>query len=234
MTKIIENLEYLRKYPVFDSLTAGDKLDKNRGYTNLFLHRLAKRKLIRRIEKNKYTLFDDPFLIASRIVWPSYISCWNALSYHKLTEQVPSDIWVVATKSKKYIKFDSTKIRFVKIKTNCFFGYDKVRYQNSDAFIANPEKAIIDSFLLRKISFSEVKEIIFANIKRIKTRKFIDYLIKIGNHSLIKRFGFLFETIGKDYYNALKRHIDAVYIPLDYSKKPIGKKNEKWRLIINA
>lgn len=234
MTKIIENLEYFKKYPVFDSLVLRNKLDKSREYTNLFLYRLTKRKLIMRIEKNKYTVFDDPFLIASRIIWPSYISCWSALNYHHLTEQVPSDIWVVVTKNKKDIKFSNTNIRFIKIKTNCFFGYNKVKYCNLDIFIANPEKAIIDSILLGKISFSEVKDIILSNVKRIKIRKFLSYLVRIGNKSLIKRFGFLFESIGRDYYRTLKRYIDATYIPLDYSKKTIGEKNKKWRLIINA
>ena len=37
-----------------------------------------------------------------------------------------------------------------------------------------------------------------------------------------------------DLENVLKRYIDATYIPLDYSKKAKGKKNEKWRVIVNA
>ncbi len=126
MAKIIGNMEYLKKYPVFDNLILENKLDKSKGYINLFLYRLTKRKLIIRIEKNKYTVFNDPFLIASKIVWPSYISCWSALNYHHLTEQVPSDIWVVTTRSKKDIKFSNTKIRFVKIKTNYFLDMTKL------------------------------------------------------------------------------------------------------------
>jgi len=84
------------------------------------------------------------------------------------------------------------------------------------------------------VSFSELKEIISNNIREIKINKFLKYLKKIDNKSLIKRFGYTFDRLGKDYHVKLKRYIDATYIPLDYSKKAKGKKNEKWRVIVNA
>jgi len=233
MTQIVEILEYLKKYPVFNSTTIKNKLDKSSEYTNLFVYRLIKKGLVCRIEKSKYTVFKDPFLIASRIVWPSYISCWNGLKYHNLTEQVPHDISVIVANNKKLIKIQNTQINFIKIKTRNFFGYEKVKYNGFDIFIADAEKSIIDSALLRKVSLSELQEIIIDNIQHIKISKFLSYLKKIGNKSLIKRFGYIFEKAGKDYYNKLRKYVDAAYILLDYSKKPIGKKNKKWRLIIN-
>ncbi|MCQ8898325.1 MAG: hypothetical protein NQU48_02650 [Hadesarchaea archaeon] len=62
---------------------------------------MKREKLIREIERNKYTLHEDPLLIASSITWPSYISCWAALSHHHLTEQLRTAIHVVTTRSRK-------------------------------------------------------------------------------------------------------------------------------------
>lgn len=233
MSKTIDVLEYLRKYPIFDAVILNNKLNTSNKYINLYLHRLKNDKKIFKIEKNKYTLYKDPFLIASRIVWPSYISCWSAVKYHNLTEQIPHDIWVITTKYKKDIIFDNVTIRFIKTKKSNFFGYNKIKYSNFEILMADSEKAIIDSALLRKVSFSEIKEIVLNNIKAFKTNKFLHYLKKINNKSLIKRFGYLFELLGKDYYGRLRRYIDAVYIPLDYSKRKEGKRNDKWKLIIN-
>ena len=234
MTQIVEVLEYLKKYPVFDNTIVQNKLDKSRDYTKLFLYRLKKKGYINKIEKNKYTLFTDAFLIASRIVWPSYISCWSALNYHNLTEQIPHVISVVTTRNKKSIKFNGVQIYFIKISKNNFFGYERFKYDNFEIFVADIEKSIIDSALLRKASFSEIMEIISNNIKEIRINKFLQYLKKTNNKSLIKRLGYLFEDLGKDYYSQLKKFVDATYIPLDYSKKIKGKKNKKWRIIINA
>jgi len=234
MAKTIEILEYLKEYPVFDTLTLSNKLKKSNNYINLFLHRLKKAGHIFHIEKNKYTLFNDAFLIASRIVWPCYISCWSSLKYHNLTEQVPHDIWVITTKYKKDLTFNNTKIRFIKIKVENFFGFEKVKYNNFEIMIANPEKSIIDSALLRKISSPEIIDIFSSNIKNLRIYEFISYLKRIKNKSLIKRFGYLLDILRYDYYNKLKNYVDATYVKLDYSKKATDKKDNKWRIIINA
>ncbi len=233
MAKTIEILEYLKKYPVFDSLTLNNKLKTSKEYTNLFLNRLVKKNMLHRIERNAYTLYDDPFLIASRISWPSYISCWSALKFHNLTEQIPHNIGIITTHYKKPVKFLKSEIIFITIKTKNFFGYEKFEYNGFDIFVADPEKSIIDSILFKKVSFSEIREIISNNINTLRFNKFLRYLIRINNKALIKRFGFLLESLGKNYYKILKKYISGPYTPLDYSKKPIGNRNEKWRIIIN-
>ena len=174
MAKAIDILEYLKKYVIFDRLILENKLNKHRQYTNLFLHILQKKGRIYKIERNKYTLYDDPFLLASRIIWPSYISGLVALEYHKLTEQVPQNINVITTKNRGNLKINNVKIIFKKLKTENFFGYEKMKYSGFEIFIASPEKAIIDSALLKMSSFSETMEIILN--KKLKTAKLLNYL----------------------------------------------------------
>lgn len=234
MAQVIEILEYLKRYPIFSNTILQNKINKSRDYTKLFIYRLKNKGYIHEIERNKYTMHEDAFLIASRIIWPSYISCWSALNYHNLTEQIPHIISVVSTRNKKPIKFNNTLINFIKINKKKFFGYEKVKYNNFEVFIADVEKSIIDSALLRKVSFSEIMEIISNNPNEIRINTLLKYIKRIGNKSLIKRFGYLFESLGKEHHKNLKGFIDATYVPLDYSKKIKGKKNKKWRLIINA
>lgn len=224
-------LEKMRKQPVFSSKLV--KM-KNSAYANLYLYRLEKQNLIKRIERNLYTVYNDPFLIASRIVWPSYISCWSGLKYHNLTEQVPYELFVIIPYYKKQILFENAPIIFITSKNKNLFGYNKIDYHGFEIFIADKEKSIIDSALFKKATLSEVKEIIENNIKDLDLKKFIRYLQKIENKSLIKRFGFLFDSWGYDFYPRLKRYIDKVYILLDYTKQKTGKKNKKWMVIQNA
>ena len=230
--KTLQNLEVLEKHPVFSNSTPGREVSDN--YVNLYLHRLFKKHLIIRIAKNIYTLHNDPFIIASRIVWPSYISCWSSLNFHNFTNQVPHSIFVVIPYYRKAIKFQNTEIIFIKTKSKNMFGYEKVNYRGFEIFVADKEKSIIDSALLKQASFSSLKEIVEDNLNYINTRKFIKYLKRIGNKSLIKRFGYLFDKLGKNYYNELKIYIDNVYIPLDYTKGKTGIKNKIWKIIENA
>ncbi len=230
--RTIDNIEYLKKFPVFSAKTIN--VGASKGYINLYLHRLEKKHIIERIEKNVYTLYKDSFLIASRIVWPSYISCWSSLKFHNLTEQVPNAVFVVVPRYKKTVIFQKTHIYFIATKSKNIFGYEKIIYKGFEIFIADKEKAIIDSALFKKVSFSEIQEIISHNFKQLSIKKFLKYLKRIGNKSLIKRFGYAFDMLGKDCGKELRRYIDKVYIPLDYSKKNTGIKDKKWMIVKNA
>lgn len=234
--KRIVLINELEKYPVFTLKTVGEIIGKDRDYAKLVVYRLKKDKLIFEIEKNKYTLQKDPLVVASNIIWPSYISCWSALRYYNLTEQLPQIISVMTTRvrRKREIRFNNTRILFTKIKPKYFFGYRKERQGDFNIFIAEKEKALIDSVLFKKISFSEIGDIIKDNIRAINVNLLVDYLIKIKNKALIKRFGFLLESLGTDTYDRFRELLDSKYIPLDYALTAEGKKDRKWRVIKNA
>src|SRR3989344_5684025 len=204
--RIIQMIEKMRKVPIFTPKLANKASQR---YANLYLHRLRKQHLVERIEKNLYTVHKDPFLIASRIIWPSYLSCWSGLKFHNLTEQVPHTLFVVVPYYKKTISFQNVSIVFIATKSKNLFGYEKINYQGFDIFVADKEKSIIDCALFKKASFSELKEIIENHNDELNLSKFIRYL---------KR----------------KRYIAKVYIPLDYTKKKTGQRNKKWMVIENA
>jgi predicted transcriptional regulator of viral defense system len=234
--KKIYLLKELEKYPVFNLKIVKEIIRKNSNYAKLVLHRLKKDELIFEIEKNRYTTKKDSVLIASNIIWPSYISCWSALRYHNLTEQLPQVISVITTRTrrKKVIVFYNTKIIFTKVKPRYFFGYRREKYQNFNIFLAEKEKALIDSALLKKISFSEISSIVEKNMDDIDTDLLVKYLLKIKNKTLIKRFGFLLEKLGIDKYTRLRKFIDFKYIALDYALPKEGKKDRKWKVIENV
>lgn len=232
----ISLIKELEKYPVFNLKTLKDIICKDSSYSKLVVYRLKKDNLIFEIEKNKYTAKKDAILIASNIIWPSYISGWSVLRYYNLTEQLPQVVLVITTRKrkKKEINFDNTKITFAKVKPKYFFGYKKERYGEFNIFIADKEKALIDSALLKKVSFSEICDIIKNNIENIDIDLLINYLIKIKNKTLIKRFGFVLETLNIEVYDRLKKFINFKYIPLDYSIEKKGKRNKKWKVIENV
>ena len=233
--KNLEIIRELEKQPVFNLKKVKEIIGKKGNYAKLVAFRLKKQKLILEIERNKYTVQKDPLIIASNLSWPSYISCWSALRYHNLTEQLPQNIFIVTTRARKKrrINFLETKMIFIKISPKYFFGYKKEIYNGFEIFIAEKEKALIDSALLKKISFSELAEIIKNNKENLDFDLLINYLIKIKNKTLIKRFGFLLEKLGFS-IKKLEKFIDYKYITLDYAVQKNGRKNKKWKIIENV
>ena len=68
----------------------------------------------------------------------------------------------------------------------------------------------------------------------IDKKVMIEYLKRIKKSSLIKRVGYLMEKNGYEVYDELKKYINYRYIPLEPLSKNKGKKDKKWRLIINT
>jgi len=225
----------LEEYPTFNLDTFANIIDNDKTYAKVHLNRLKNRGIVKQIQRNVYTVQEDPLIIASRIVWPSYISLWAAFRYHNLTEQIPNKISVITTRSKsrEHIQIMNTTIIFEKIRPSWFFGFSKIKIQDFDIFIAEPEKALIDAILLKKISTAEVYSILKENIKKISTKKMVEYILRTKNLALAKRFGWMLESLGCSSANKLKKQSYKTMIPLDTTRPKTKIKDNKWGVIVN-
>ena len=206
-------------------------INKNRKYTALYLKRLEKRKIIKRIEKGKYSLQDTPFqVIASNLIMPSYISFLSGLSYYNLTTQIPRITQIATTKSKKRIRYENGEIQFINLRR--VFGYNREKTQFGYIFIGEKEKIIIDSLFLPK--YCPINEIINAiKESKLDVKKLINYALKMNSIVLIKRLGYSLELNDIDIYLKVKKYLNKRYDLLNPHLPPTGKKNTKWRLKIN-
>lgn len=230
--EIIKLLENTQK-TVFGVNDISKIIKKPREYSSLVLHRLKKKGFLVEIENNKYFLKEtNPYVVFSNLVYPSYISFLTALNHYNLTTQIPKQIHIVCLKSKKEIKFDNYLLKFIKFKTNRFFGYKREKTVRGFIFVAEIEKAIIDSLFLPKYcpideTFSAINQIESMNIEKL-----INYALKMKSGVVLKRLGCLLEKKKIDIYDKLKNKINKKYDFLDATPKN-GKKNKKWKLIIN-
>ncbi|MBM3199407.1 hypothetical protein FJZ53_00605 [Candidatus Woesearchaeota archaeon] len=222
-------IKELEKHPLFTLNDFVRLAKKPPEYARTYLYRLQKEKLVFRVEKGKYTVFDNPLVFSSYITIPSYISFWTAIRYYNLTEQLPSDIMIATAKPKKSIDFRGIKIRF--FKTKHMWGYGKQRYNGFDIFVADREKCVVDSMLIKNTPFDEVIKSIRQ--KGTDKKKLAEYAIKTGNKALMKRIGFTLRKIPDFNAEWLIKHLDNNYIPLDWDHNKKGKKDKEWKIIIN-
>jgi len=225
-------IERLKLYPIFsiDDLCVLTKKDP--PYCKVMIGRLVKRGIVKRIQRNKYTLHDDPLIIATRISWPSYISLWYALHHHNLTEQIPNEISVLttATKHSKTFEFMNMRISFSTIPVQYLFGYHKEMISGFDVFIADQEKSLLDSILLKRISLEETFFMIRENRGTLSPTKLAQYSKRSNNVSAMKRVGWILDTLELPGSDLLLGSVKGAFIPLDYSRPPEGKYNSRWKV----
>ena len=217
----VDITERFSKVPVF-TLSDVSQVITNRDYAKKFMAGMLKKNKVNKIRKNLYTFHDDPFLVATFILKPSYISSVSSLSYHHLITQIPKEVFCFTPKpTRKY--FFREPIRFHH--TKYFFGFEMKKYLDYTIAIATPEKAAIDS--IGKVPLSVIDEA----FEDMDPETMMCYLHKIKKSSIIKRIGYMLEMHGYDAFPELKRYINDRYIPLDPIAKQSGTKNRKWKLV---
>jgi predicted transcriptional regulator of viral defense system len=91
-----------------------------------------------------------PFLIANRLLAPSYVSLQSALAYYDLIpETVPQVLSITSKMRSKAIETPFGSYRYHNIQSPMFSGFTLVQVsKDQSAYLARPEKALLDLIYL--------------------------------------------------------------------------------------
>lgn len=162
------------------------------------------------IRRGIYKLSDfelkDPFVLASFIYSPSYISMETALNYYGLIPDVPFIITSVTTNKTKNFKTENYgTFSYSHLKSVLFFGFQVVSIEKNYSYnIALPEKALFDYFYLRvkKIDSFEgfIEELRLSLPKNFNWNKIKSWtkLVPEKNKNFHKTMQILIQKYGRD------------------------------------
>jgi len=85
-----------------------------------------------------------PFLVANRMVRPSYVSLQAALAYYGLIPDVTPVVTAVTTARPGHWETPLGRFIFRHLQIDLFFGYRTLDLEDQQAFVATPEKALLD------------------------------------------------------------------------------------------
>lgn len=129
----------------------------------------------------------EPYL-AAVLKHPSYISLEKAFEYYGLIPESVSVYTCVTTKrTDKFV----TKLGiydYRHIKTALFWGYKAITVNKQTAFMALPEKALLDFFYLKsvKISFDYLREMRLQNLKNIDLDRLLAFAGRFKKPGMLK------------------------------------------------
>ena len=202
--KLEEFLKRVRGMPLIDAenLLAG-VIDP--GPVKVQLSRWRKSGKLIKLKNNIYLLAEnfrkvdiyEPH-IASVLKKPSYISLEKAFEYHGLIPEGVPVYTSVTTKRPERILTPIGAFDYRHIKNSLFWGYDSVIVNKQQAFIARPEKALLDFFYLKGLRVDDgyLEEMRLQNFGKVNCNRLITYAKKFESPGvlkvarLIKRFVF--------------------------------------------
>lgn len=192
--KIEELLKRVRGEAVIDveNLLAGVS---NPASIRVQLSRWCKSGKLIKLKNNIYLLAEnfrkvdiyEPY-IASVLKRPSYISLEKAFEYYGLIpEGVPVYTCVTTKRPGKIITPIGT-FDYRHIKNSLFWGYHSLLMNKQTAFIAAPEKALLDFFYLKGFRVDEgyLEEMRLQNMRKINLSKLMEYAKKFENTGIFK------------------------------------------------
>jgi predicted transcriptional regulator of viral defense system len=241
------SLEVLRRVAkdkqVFSFQELYQKTRIKKDILNVIISRLESRGFIERIEKGKYLIIPlgsekgkytlHEFVIGSLLVEPYAIAYWSALHHYGLTEQIPKTVFIQtpARKKKNVMEIFGVSYRIVRIKSEKFFGLRKDWIEEMPISITDREKTIIDCLDKPHYSGGVIEVAKALKHENLDRGKLSEYALKIGNSAVIRRLGYLCESMNIPI--DLPPPVSKKYLLLDPSMPAHGPNNSHWRLVVN-
>ncbi len=226
------------------------KLFNNPRKVDNILDKLKRKGRLLQIEKGKYFVVPitapnqlwapNEFIAAKYWIGevPYYIGYFTMYNYWGFTQQVPQKVYVLNTKKSKTRVIADTEYKAVKILKEKYYGIKKINIEGEEIIISDRERTLVDLVDNPPGSFNIMRKILIANINKINSEKFVDYLVKYPVKAVLKRAGYIIENAGmeKKLINRLRNNTgnENTYVVLNRENKSRkGKLSREWGLIIN-
>ena len=194
---------------IFATKDAYDVLGEGKACRDA-LSRLVDKGWLERLEKGKYlivpleagpnrTWTEDAYVIAGHLVSHAMVGYWSALNYWNLTEQIPRVTYVQTTarKERRTPQVLGMRFRIVRVKPRKFFGGHAYRAGEFRVMVTDREKTILDCLDRPQLSggVGEVGKALLAGDGDFDWDRMTNYLQRFGSGAVVKRLGFLVETV---------------------------------------
>ncbi len=131
--------DILKRFPDFDTRRLVEWQDK--GYLEKIINKFYSW-AGRPVSENRL------FFTANRLCHNSYISLWSALRWYGFIPEGVYQIFSVTTKQTHHFETPLGYFYYQHVKPDLFFGYRPVQAGQREFLIAEPEKALLDTFYL--------------------------------------------------------------------------------------
>ena len=223
--------------------------DSKDGAVRELLSDMTKRGLLMRLkdgvyyiipyEANSETFMPDWHLIAEHLVNDAdyYIGYYSAMQIHNLITQPSLKEQIVVSKQIRpsEIKIKNVPFQFIYYNNKHFFGAKKIWIDNFNKVLCSDlEKTIIDCLFKPDYAggIVEIARAIYISRDIIKFETLLDYTKKFESQAVIKRLGFLLETlnINNKIIEEFQKVKTASYVILDTELPKTGKRVSRWSI----
>ncbi len=245
-------------FTVDEAKTAAASIGFSDNYLSQVLAHLEKSGWIIRLRRGLYAgtgslpggVQVHPFAVATRLVEPSAISHWSAMSYHGLTDQIPHIVTAFTpqkvvtptmreSQGKKAGKHAwdvwGTRYEYVTVIPDHFFGIEDVWVDERFRIpITDKERTILETFVSPRLfgGIGEALATLEEHIHELDLEKLAGYAVRYGKASAIKRLGWALERLDapSEFVDRLEEIPIKGFRLLDPTRPRRGPYDKRWMI----
>jgi len=216
---------------------------------------LAKKGALHRVGKGIYVVIppdvlykrksfvQDPYLVIHPLMMTLateyYVAYQSAAYLHGAAEQLPFTLTVAITRQQRAIRLGSASIRFVTLKTEKFFGFEEIKYQDRPLIVSDVEKTMLDCLDRFDLcgGVDEVIRTIHELTPHVNPHRLFGYLQRLQKPVVAQRLGLILERGANpphDLLTALTDLASPYVYPLDPHSPHEGTRSRRWNIIENV
>ena len=189
------------------------------------------------------SFIQDPYLVIHPLMMiletQYYVAYQSAAYLHGAAEQLPFTLTVAVTRQRRVIRLGSASIRFVTLKTEKFFGFEEIKYQDSPLAVSDVEKTILDCLDRFDLcgGVDEVIRTIGGLTPHVNPHRLLGYLQRLQKPVVAQRLGLILErgdNPPRDLLTALTNLVSPYVYPLDPRSPHEGARSRRWNIIENV
>lgn len=223
------------------------------AYTANVLSRLVRKGWLQRLDHGLYMLIplaagpertwtESGLVIASYLIRPAAVAYWSALHYWGLSEQVPRVVFVQSTRRKRPVEILGMRFRFVTMQESRFFGVVRRSVNGAPIRVTDREKTLLDAAARPDLSggVALLAGALRTACQDINWPQLDDYLERWGGGAVVKRLGFLLDTLAlpvPDLKARLERWQGMLSQGIAYLEPGAGRTGRiatRWRVRVNV
>jgi predicted transcriptional regulator of viral defense system len=215
---------------------------------------LVKRNIIARLKPGKYVIIPQElgeavsyignwYVVAREIVKSPdyYISYYSAMEIHNMLTHPITTVFVTTPRQeyKKQRIIGNTTFEFIYMNEKSIWGIEKIWVTQSEQVrVSTIERTIIDCLYRPKYcgGVMEVIKGIWIQKEKVDFDKLFDYVIKFNKIVVIKRLGYILESLNlqdENYLSTLRAQMNNKYYALDPLLSTEKTYSNSWKLIAN-
>lgn len=185
----------------------------------------------------------DAWAVIARALAPCYIGGWSACEHWGFTEQIFRAVLVFTKRPVRPRAGEIHRTPFVArvVSSERFFGTRRIWRDQVPIEVSDPSRTVVDILADPSLGggVRHVAQVIRAYFQseHRNDRRLMEYALRLGNRTALKRLGFLVERLRLDAPEVIfgcREHLSAGYSRLDPKGPRSGKLLRRWRLLINV